>query len=303
MAAAGRNSKERKMSRKHPLAAPCALLSLALAAPLFAPSATAQNWQSSLPANINVDVHYIPPSAPELEKVYQTLKERQVLEELAHFLAPLRLPHPLRLVTRQCDTVNAWYQPGDRSLNFCYELVAWLQLNAPQTVSGDGFVTRAAAIFGGFVGVVLHESGHMMFDMLDVPVFGREEDAADEISSFIALQFNKDVERAIIKGFAYFNAKATRDPTAASPIRAWSDEHGTASQRLYNTLCIAYGADPQTFGEFLDRGWLPTKRAEHCGDEYNQLKFGFVTTILPFIDRSLMERVQQTQWLTPEELK
>ena len=30
----------------------------------------------------------------------------------------------------------------------------------------------------------------MLFDMLDVPVFGREEDAADETASFIALQFN-----------------------------------------------------------------------------------------------------------------
>ena len=142
----------------------------------------------------------------------------------------------------------------------------------------------------------------MMFDMLDVPVFGREEDAADETASFLALQFNKDVERTIVRGFVYMWARM-QDPSASSPMQAWSDEHGTASQRMYNGLCLAYGGDPQGFQEFVDRGWLPKKRAEHCGHEFAQLKYAFIKTILPFIDPNLMVQVQKTQWLTPEELK
>jgi hypothetical protein len=198
--------------------------------------------------------------------------------------------------------INAWYSPDDRSLTLCYEFVAYARDTAPQTVTQDGFITRSAAITGGVVGTVLHEGGHMMFDLLDVPVFGREEDAADEAASFIALQFNKDVARTIIKGFAYQWAME-QDPSASAPMSVWSDEHGKAGQRMYNTLCLGYGGDPQTFQEFVDRGWLPKKRAEHCGKEFQQLKFAFVKTILPFIDRNLMTRVQQTQWLTAEELK
>jgi len=198
--------------------------------------------------------------------------------------------------------VNAFYSPSDRSLTICYEIVESLINSAPQTVSDDGFITRQAAIVGTLVGIVLHEGGHMMFDMLDVPVFGREEDAADETASFLALQFNKDVERTIIKGFVYYWSKS-QDPSGASPMGAWSDEHGSASQRMYNGLCLAYGGDPQTFQEFIDRGWLPKKRAEHCGREFDQLKLAFVKTILPFIDQDLMARVQQTQWLTAEELQ
>ena len=165
------------------------------------------------------------------------LKKRKMLEELQHFLAPLQLPHPLRLMAAQCGVVNACYSPSIRSLTICYELVADIIDHVPQTVSEDGFITREAAIVGNLVGVVLHEGGHMLFDMLDVPVFGREEDAADETASFIALQFNKDVARTIVKGFAYFWAKE-KDPAASAPMSVWSDEHGRASQRMYNALCL-----------------------------------------------------------------
>ncbi len=268
---------------------------------VFATPGVAQTWES-VPANPKVEIEYVAPVSTEFEGVYQSLKERKILEELQRFLAPLQLPRPLRLLTRQCDQVNAFYNPSSRSLNICYELVAHIIDSAPQTVSQDGFVTREAAIVGTLVGIVLHEGGHMLFDMLDVPVFGREEDAADEMASFIALQFNKDVARTIAKGFVYFWARE-QDPAASAPISVWSDEHGSAGQRMYNALCLAYGGDPQTFQEFVNLGWLPKKRADHCGQEFSQLKLAFASTVLPYIDQNLMVRVQQTQWLTANELK
>ncbi len=138
-----------------------------------------------------------------------------------------------------------------------------------------------------------------MFNMLDVPVFGREEDAADEMASYMALQFNKDIERTIVKGFVYYWSRSKDPPSELF----YSDVHATASQRMYNALCLAYGGDKSTFQEFVDRGWLPKKRADHCEDEFAQLKRAFEKTILPFIDQNLMARVRQTDWLTPEELK
>jgi hypothetical protein len=264
-------------------------------------SAGAQTWET-IPLNPRVQIEYVAPKSDRYQAVYEALKERKVLEELQHFLAPLNLPHSLRLIAVECGVVNAFYSPDDRSLYICYELVADIIGHAPEIASEDGFVTRQAAIVGNLVGVLLHEGGHMLFDMLDVPVFGREEDAADETASFLALQFNKDVARTIIKGFAYFWARK-EDPVAGTPMSYWSDEHGSPSQRMFNALCLAYGGDPQTFGEFVDRDWLPKKRAVHCGQEYAQLKNAFVKTVLPFIDQELMARVQNAQWFTAEELK
>ncbi len=285
------------------------LFASAFATVSLASQAAAQTWES-LPVNPQVEIAYIPPKSARLQPIYEAMKERRTLEELQHFLAPLRLPHPLQLNTHECDTVNMFYAPGpsewspkSRSINICYEWPQTLVDIAPKTVSPDGFVTRHEAIVGGLIGTILHEGGHMLFDMLTVPVFGREEDAADDNAAFLALQFNKDVARLIINGVGYQWTKIGKDPGALTPMRAWADEHGTASQRMYNTLCLGYGGDPQEFQEFVNRGWLPKKRAEHCGEEYAQLRLAFQKTVLPFIDHDLMIRVRQTQWFTQEELK
>ena len=141
------------------------------------------------------------------------------------------------------------------------------------------------------MGTALHESGHMMFHLLKVPVFGREEDAADEMASYMALKFNKDIERTIVKGFAYYWSRSKDPPSEMYGSTLFSDIHGTASQRMYNTLCLAYGGDPETFQEFVDRGLLPKARADHCGKDFAQLKNAFEKTIEPFIDEDLMARV------------
>ena len=77
----------------------------------------------------------------------------------------------------------------------------------------------------------------------------------------------------------------------------YSDEHGTSSQRFYNTLCLGYGGDPQTFKEFVDKGWLPKERAAGCAAEYQQVRQAFSKTVLPFINQSLIKKVQETDWL------
>ena len=146
---------------------------------------------------------------------------------------------------------------------------------------------------GAFVGVMLHEVGHAVFYMLDVPVFGREEDAADQIASFIVLQFNRDVARTVTRGLAYVWSVLGNPKEWAQ----YADEHGTAAQRFYNTLCLAYGGEREWFKDFVDKGWLPKERADNCASEYQQVKYAFVKTILPFIDQDLMKKVQARDWL------
>jgi hypothetical protein len=58
------------------------------------------------------------------------------------------------------------YNPADRSITLCYVLVASAVEQAPATGTPDGFITREAATFGNVIGVLLHEVGHMLFNML-----------------------------------------------------------------------------------------------------------------------------------------
>jgi hypothetical protein len=96
---------------------------------------------------------------------------------------------------------------------------------------------------------------HAMFDMLHVPVLGREEDAADQVSALLHL--GKTEARRLIAGAAYVyktEAEAAKTPVE---LKHFADAHGTPAQRFYNLLCIAYGADPELFGDMVKKGHLP----------------------------------------------
>jgi hypothetical protein len=248
-------------------------------------------------SNSKIEFAYFPPKTVKYQATMDRLKKRQVLEQLSQFLSPLRLPHKLFLVTIECGNNNAspHYNPGSWAILLCYEFNEILERLAPKQGQPNQGFSHDEVVVGTYAGVVLHEAGHAVFDMLDVPVFGREEDAADAMAIFIASQFSKDVARTVTRGYAYFWSVLGNPKEWAQ----YSDEHGTSSQRFYNTLCLAYGGDPQTFKEFVDKGWLPKARAANCAAEYQQIKVAFEKTILPYVDLNQMKAVQAKNWLAP----
>jgi hypothetical protein len=270
------------------------------------------------------------PLNPERMALRERMMKRRVLEEYAEFLSPLRLPYTLLLFASDCSG-SAWDSPyyarDNHYINMCYSFLAEAENNADVLMQIQSIkklwtpVSREQLIAGLFVGALLHETGHAVFDLLNVPVFGREEDAADFMAAFIALQFGKETARTIIKGYAYYwayDADQGADPKLTQPGTtsssdpeshcqlsscAFSDEHGTPSQRMYNVVCLAYGGDPVAFKDFVDAGWLTPQRAESCAREYQLLKSAFNKTVLPFIDQAQMKKIQARSWFSAEETK
>jgi hypothetical protein len=113
----------------------------------------------------------------------------------------------------------------------------------------------------------LHEFAHAMFDMLKVPVFGREEDAADQVSAYIMLHLGKDEARRLIGGTSHAYKTEVDAATAPLTVTQFADAHGTPAQRFYNLLCIAYGADAHLFGDMAAKENLPKERADDCKDD------------------------------------
>lgn len=251
--------------------------------------------QAAALENSQVVIAYVPPTNPNYQGVADRLKARHVLEDLRRFMAPLRLPRELEIKTEQCNTTNAWYEPRGRVV-ICYEFIDWMERLAPVDNLPSG-MTRQDAIVGPFVQVVFHELGHAVFDILQVPVIGREEDAADAFAGFIMLQFGKDVARRTLPGAAYFWQAGSTDWSKVE----FADVHGNPVQRSYNYLCMAYGAFPEEFQNVVDKGLLPKSRADHCSHEFEVLKVAFTKTIYPFIDQDMLKIVQSMQWLQPDD--
>jgi hypothetical protein len=243
-----------------------------------------------------IDINYVEPKSADNRPIYKVLKERQALEKVRDLLSPLRLPHRLLLETRDCEgTSNAF--SNEDSVIVCYEYLNDIWKSAPETTTPAG-VAPIDALIGPFVDVFLHEAGHAVFAALQVPLFGREEDAADQFSTYIMLKFDKDEARRLILGSAYQYKGDLSSPTLTIKQQSFADEHGTPAQRFFNLLCTAYGADPKLFGDLVEKGFLPEDRAIGCEREYLQLSNAFDTLIGPHIDKALAQKLHK-RWLPP----
>ena len=181
---------------------------------------------------------------------------------------------------------------NDELITVCYELLAAiLKIAAAQDLPLG--VSRADTIIGPVLDVFLHETGHAVFSMLQMPVLGREEDVADQFSAYIMLRLSKDETRRMILGSAYHRAMQMPGPEATPSRDTFSDEHSTPAQRAYNVLCIAYGADKKLFADIVEKDLLPKRRAASCEIEYEDLTFAMTKLIGPYIDKGAARKFHE----------
>ncbi len=237
---------------------------------------------------------YVEPNNPAFRLYYEELKRRKVLEELREFLSPLRLPRKVLVKTDECGANPPTYESG-KPIIVCYEHIAQLVKLAP-AADKQGRLSRENAIIGAFVQYVLHELSHAVFDLLEVPVWGREYDAADNLAAFVMLQFGKGLAVRTLTATLWFLEASERPWTDIDFARASSPE----AQRFYNYLCIFYGGDPDTFADIARATLLKTSRAASCAHEYQELSYAFRKTILPHIDPDRLQEVQSREWAKPE---
>ena len=153
--------------------------------------------------------------------------------------------------------------PGttDRAVSVCYEYLEEIMKTLPSENAPMG-ITRSDAMIGQFFYVFAHEFGHAAFDIFAMPIFGNEEDAADQFATYVMLQFGKDDARRLITGAAFAYERYVQNPEVSAPLAAFSDVHAPPAQRYFNMLCLAYGANEALFADVVERGYLPKTRAK-----------------------------------------
>ncbi|MEM7521644.1 MAG: DUF4344 domain-containing metallopeptidase [Pseudomonadota bacterium] len=116
--------------------------------------------------------------------------------------------------------------------------------------------------------IFYHEFGHALIDILQLPVFGQEEDAAD-VASILLIDglFEETGAQAIARDAALgFAAEAELYDGEET---AWWSEHGPDLQRFYNLVCLFYGANPEARDDFAQDMGLPAERADTCPEEFD----------------------------------
>lgn len=288
----------------------CATASVAIAALLAcAAPAVAQTPPPPDLFNPRVEIDYVRPKNADFEPIYERLKTRKVLETLRQFLAPLKFKEGQKLVVKfdECGTTYHRYR-HDGVVAVCYEFVDQIEKLAPTSqvslvqTRGRPPVKPDAALVGPVVQALIHEVAVGVFDLFDIPVWGRRDDAADRVAALVLLQFSKyDLAWNTIVGTAWFLAGNALAPPDLSDVR------GVTAQRYYTTLCIAYGGNRRIFGGFVAAerlydpnpaaGDLPNLRARGCPEEYGTVRDAFNAAVAPHIDQDLLKQVQVVQWI------
>jgi hypothetical protein len=257
-----------------------ACVSAVLACAAFAAPAFAQTEVRA--RTDQVRVVFDEPAEAKHIAIRDAMQERGIADVLRAVLTPFRLPRELTIEIKSCEgRETAYYDNGVAT--FCYEYVELIERHSPKTATPWG-VARSDAIVGAIVDTILHEAGHGIFDILEVPVFGREEDAADFFSVYLLLQFPVETAQRLLQGAAFVMGSEGRvELHQKPPLSDLAGAHAFNAQRHFNLLCLAYGADPALLGNAMPPG-MTQYRVENCADEFAMLKRAFTKLILPHVD-------------------
>jgi len=175
-----------------------------------------------------------------------------------------------------CGDPNMYYDAEAQAILLCSEQLDELyslSMGRGDTPEDGEALYQDAALF-----LLFHELGHAVVHIFDLPVTGREEDVADQLSAWILLtSVGEDEEYGILSALNAADFFAMMHE-AQGQGEFW-DEHSMDQQRHYNLLCWAYGYSPEITEAILEQpitDFLPRERAEQCQAEYQKMDDSFV---------------------------
>ncbi len=213
-------------------------------------------------------------SAPPIYRDFrQGLIANQFLDTIAARLNDsLRLPQSITIATADCDQPNAAYDSLTHRVTLCYELFQELADEFP----GD---SDTYLISGTITFALMHEIGHALVDVLDLPITGREEDAVDQLATMLLLQQGPAGDSLALGAVGWF---ATSNQLDQFDSLTLADVHPTNIQRVYNLLCWIYGSDTTRYPAIFTDSILPSDRRDQCPGEYRQMAASWRKLLAPF---------------------
>ena len=176
---------------------------------------------------------------------------------------------------------GAAYDYPSRTLVVGYPFVSSVMrsfADAEPGLSRDDLLTKTDDVVGF---VLLHEMGHALVDLLDIPITGREEDSVDNLATIFNVEAVPDGD-AIALDFADFFSIVQNDPSTLSDVDFW-DEHSLDAQRANDTICLVYGSDPRRERDL--RHYIPRERRSLCGHEWRQADHSWQKLLAPYRKR------------------
>jgi len=195
------------------------------------------------------------------------------------FSGIFRLPRDLPVVFAETGQVNAWYDPSKHQIVMTYDLVEFFAKDAARNCQSKE--QAAQRVWGSIIFTLMHELAHALIGEMDIPVVGREEDAADEFATLLLLEAGETGHQALFGTADWFEAMSR----SQKDLNFW-DEHSLDQQRLFNILLLMYGHDPKKYGPYVTQ-YVPQQRLSRALRDYKIKDHRWEKLLEPYVRSKL----------------
>jgi len=216
-----------------------------------------------------VEAEWEKPHGEENVAGYELLKASETRSLAKSLATAFELPNPLLIKGVNGFGGGPFYNPEDNSITLPYEFPA-VVFNVIIQSNPEGTPTEWGEAAGAVNSFILaHEFAHALIHNFELPVLGREEDAADGIATVVLLKAEEGGLYAIDAAEFWEAFSGRQDPP---DLAEYADNHSFDRQRADNILCWVAGSDEAVLEAFLENEILPEDRLAACPGEWELLR-------------------------------
>lgn len=249
-------------------------LSMCISAAASAAASVAASAVADAPGDFQLA--YLAPQDQAEREVQSRLQQSRLLEDtLANLNQHFVLNETLIIEIGSAD--GPLFDPESLRIQVPYGFVLEVQRRFEEGENSGGLSPEDAAL-DALLHSLLHEVAHALVALHELPVVGREEDAADSLAVILLIELFEEGREISITAAELFDLESQDRELSEEDF--W-DEHSLDAQRYYSTLCLVYGSSPTDYQELPEQLGFSSERAENCESDYQIASENWWTLLAP----------------------
>jgi putative metallopeptidase DUF4344 len=200
---------------------------------------------------------------------YELLKASETRFLAKSLATAFELPAALKVKGVNGFGGGPFYNPEDNSITLPYQfatailgVISETNPEASETEWGEAVGAVNSFIFA-------HEFGHALIHNFNLPVLGREEDAADGIATVLLLKAEDGPTYAADAAEFWVAFSGRQTPPR---LAEYADNHSFDRQRAFNILCWVGGSNEAILQALAENEIVPEERLASCPAEWQLLR-------------------------------
>jgi Putative metallopeptidase len=224
------------------------------------------------------------PRGEENQIGYELLKASETRYLAKSLASAFELPNTLTIKGVNGFGGGPFYNPEDNSITLPYEFATVVLGVVAQSEPEESEYEWGEAVGAVDSFILAHEFGHALIHNFELPVLGREEDAADGIATALLLLASEGSVYAADAAEFWINFSGRQNPPQ---LAEYADNHSFDRQRADNILCWIGGAEEELLVAFVENEVLPESRAVSCPGEWELLRRSVEQVMEPHLEHPL----------------